>query len=92
MWAAAVLPSITTNFTDIRQLLQDVERYAQGAINLVLNMEQEGFAHAHFITHGPSVAARWNGSGRRNGRLVFTLRAPTASAYTVPVRFVLAAP
>jgi len=40
-----------------RHLSKDVERYAQGDINLILNMEQEGFAHAHYITHGPSVAA-----------------------------------
>jgi 4-hydroxyphenylpyruvate dioxygenase len=29
----------------------------QGSINLVINKEKEGFAHSHFITHGPSVAA-----------------------------------
>ena len=40
----------------------------------------------------PSVAARWVGSGRRTGRLVFTLRARAAGAYRLPVRFVLAAP
>jgi 4-hydroxyphenylpyruvate dioxygenase len=40
-----------------RHTSKDVERYAQGGINLILNMEQEGFAHSHFITHGPSVAA-----------------------------------
>ncbi len=34
-----------------------VSRWSQGAINLVLNSDQEGFAHAHQITHGPSVCA-----------------------------------
>lgn len=29
----------------------------QGAINLVINKEKEGFAHSHYITHGPSVCA-----------------------------------
>jgi 4-hydroxyphenylpyruvate dioxygenase len=40
-----------------RHRTKDVERFAQGGINLILNMEHEGFAHSHFITHGPSVAA-----------------------------------
>ncbi len=34
-----------------------VTRWSQGSINLVLNCDQEGFAHAHQITHGPSVCA-----------------------------------
>ncbi|MGA9038875.1 MAG: TIM barrel protein [Pseudolabrys sp.] len=34
-----------------------VSRWVQGAINLVINKEKEGFAHSHYITHGPSVCA-----------------------------------
>jgi 4-hydroxyphenylpyruvate dioxygenase len=34
-----------------------VERWTQGDINLVINREKEGFAHSHYITHGPSVCA-----------------------------------
>jgi 4-hydroxyphenylpyruvate dioxygenase len=34
-----------------------VTRWMQGAINLVINQEKEGFAHSHYITHGPSVCA-----------------------------------
>jgi 4-hydroxyphenylpyruvate dioxygenase len=34
-----------------------VERWTQGAINLVLNKEKEGFAHSHYIMHGSSVCA-----------------------------------
>jgi 4-hydroxyphenylpyruvate dioxygenase len=34
-----------------------VTRWSQGEINLVLNSDQEGFAHSHQITHGPSVCA-----------------------------------
>ena len=34
-----------------------VTRWTQGAINLVINREKEGFAHAHYVTHGPSVCA-----------------------------------
>jgi 4-hydroxyphenylpyruvate dioxygenase len=34
-----------------------VTRWVQGDINLVVNQEKEGFAHSHYITHGPSVCA-----------------------------------
>jgi 4-hydroxyphenylpyruvate dioxygenase len=34
-----------------------VTRWRQGAINLVINLEKEGFAHSHFVTHGASVCA-----------------------------------
>jgi 4-hydroxyphenylpyruvate dioxygenase len=34
-----------------------VTRWSQGSINLVLNCDKEGFAHAYQIAHGPSVAA-----------------------------------
>ncbi len=40
-----------------RHRSKDVTRWTQGAINLVINREKEGFAHSHFITHGPSVCA-----------------------------------
>lgn len=41
---------------------------------------------------GPSIAGRWNGSGLRTGRLVFSLRAGASGTYTVPMRFVLSTP
>jgi 4-hydroxyphenylpyruvate dioxygenase len=34
-----------------------VERWSQGAIELVINCDPEGFAHSHYITHGPGVCA-----------------------------------
>jgi 4-hydroxyphenylpyruvate dioxygenase len=34
-----------------------VARWSQGAINLVLNSDKEGFAHSHQLSHGPSVCA-----------------------------------
>jgi 4-hydroxyphenylpyruvate dioxygenase len=34
-----------------------VTHWSQGAIHLVLNSDQEGFAHSYQITHGPSVCA-----------------------------------
>lgn len=36
---------------------KQVTRWTQGAINLVINSEKEGFAHSHYITHGTSVCA-----------------------------------
>ena len=39
-----------------------------------------------------SVAGRWQGSGRRSGRLIFSLRAAAPGNYTLPVRFVLSTP
>src|SRR5437588_5577860 len=34
-----------------------VTRGTQGTINLLINSEKEGFAHSHYVTHGPSVCA-----------------------------------
>jgi 4-hydroxyphenylpyruvate dioxygenase len=34
-----------------------VTHWSQGAINLVLNNDRDGFAHSHQLTHGPSVCA-----------------------------------
>jgi 4-hydroxyphenylpyruvate dioxygenase len=36
---------------------RDVERWNQGAINLVVNKEERGFAHAFNLLHGPSICA-----------------------------------
>jgi 4-hydroxyphenylpyruvate dioxygenase len=36
---------------------KDVERWSQGKIELVINCEPDGFAHAHYATHGPGVCA-----------------------------------
>jgi 4-hydroxyphenylpyruvate dioxygenase len=34
-----------------------VERWSQGGIELVINCETDGFAHSHYVTHGPGVCA-----------------------------------
>ena len=34
-----------------------VERWSQGKVELVINCESDGFAHSHYITHGPGVCA-----------------------------------
>ena len=41
---------------------------------------------------GQTVVGRWHGSGLREGRLLFTLRANAAGSYVLPVRFVLSTP
>ena len=38
-----------------RHLSKSVELWRQGAINIVVNTEEEGFAHSAFVNHGPSV-------------------------------------
>ena len=40
-----------------RHLSKDVDLYAQGGINLIVNREREGFAHSFSLLHGPSVCA-----------------------------------
>ena len=39
-----------------------------------------------------TVVGRWQGSGLREGRLIFTLRVNAAGSYLLPVRFVLSTP
>jgi 3-dehydroshikimate dehydratase len=36
---------------------KDVQRWSQGDIELVINCEPDGFAHSHYVTHGPGVCA-----------------------------------
>jgi 4-hydroxyphenylpyruvate dioxygenase len=36
---------------------KDVDRWSQGAIDLVVNSEPDGFAHSHYVTHGAGVCA-----------------------------------
>ncbi|ANW03769.1 bifunctional sugar phosphate isomerase/epimerase/4-hydroxyphenylpyruvate dioxygenase family protein [Bradyrhizobium icense] len=36
---------------------KDVERWSQGHIELVVNCEPDGFAHSHYVAHGPGVCA-----------------------------------
>ena len=52
----------------------------------------EGLVSGHVHPVRTTVVGRWNGSGRRTGRLVFTLRAQAPGTYSMPVRFVLSAP
>lgn len=38
-----------------RHVTKSVELWRQGAVNIVVNTEKEGFAHSAFESHGPSV-------------------------------------
>ena len=40
-----------------RHKSKSVTRWAQGGINIVVNSDNEGFAHSYQISHGPSVCA-----------------------------------
>jgi 4-hydroxyphenylpyruvate dioxygenase len=56
-----------------------VELYRQGEVNLVLNLEDEGFAHAFYLLHGLSVAAiavRVEDAGRMAARATAMLAKP----------------
>ena len=52
----------------------------------------EGTLPGRVTAARPAVAGRWSGSGRRDGRLIFQLRAAARGSYILPVRFVLSAP
>ena len=54
--------------------------------------EGAGTLAGALVAAGPAVAGRWTGSGLRQGRLVFALRAGASGNYIVPVRFILSAP
>src|ERR1700675_1506093 len=40
-----------------RHRSKPVERWSQGAINLLINCSEEGFARSHYVTHGSGVCA-----------------------------------
>jgi 4-hydroxyphenylpyruvate dioxygenase len=40
-----------------RHRSKDVDLFSQGAINLIVNREREGFAHSFSLLHGPAVCA-----------------------------------
>jgi hypothetical protein len=54
--------------------------------------EGDGALGGTVATAGGTLAGRWIGSGLRNGRLLFSLRAAAPGTYTVAMRFVLSAP
>lgn len=54
--------------------------------------EGDGLLSGDVATSRATVVGRWQESGLREGRVIFTLRANAAGSYTLPVRFVLSTP
>jgi 4-hydroxyphenylpyruvate dioxygenase len=52
----AMLGSLGFAHTGVHRTKQ-VSRWQSGAVNLVVNAEQTGFAHSYNLTHGPSICA-----------------------------------
>lgn len=54
--------------------------------------EGQGMLAGSMAMGRSTVVGRWQGSGLREGRVVFTLRASAAGSYSLPVRIVLSTP
>ena len=54
--------------------------------------EGDGVASGGIQAGSPTVAGRWVGSGKRTGRLVFSLRSDARGEYSLPVMFSLSTP
>jgi hypothetical protein len=52
----------------------------------------EGMKTGTLTRSTSAVAASWEGSGQRHGRIIFTIHAPAPGLYRVPVHLVLATP
>ena len=60
--------------------------------DLTFTGEGDGVLAGSIATSQSTVVGRWQGSGIRAGRVIFTLRANAAGHYSLPVRFVLSTP
>jgi len=71
-----------------------IEPVVSSPVLSTLSFSGEGEGTRSGIVAGDrlSIAGQWSGSGVRQGRLVFTLRADAAGAFNVPIRLVLSAP
>lgn len=65
---------------------------AEADCALTFTGEGEGILAGVVSTAHGTIVGRWVGSGMREGRLIFTLRADAAGNYSLPVRFVLSTP
>lgn len=54
--------------------------------------EGDGMLAGSIAAAQSTIVGRWQGSGRREGRVIFKLRANAAGHYVLPVRFVLSTP
>jgi hypothetical protein len=71
--------------------LGPIDDGSEGSADVTFTGEGQGTNRGSLVVDGATPVARWIGSGLRTGRLTFTLRA-VAGRYTLPVRFLLAAP
>lgn len=60
--------------------------------SLSVSGEGDGLVSGDVRAAQTTVVGRWQGSGLRRGRLVFTLRANAPGRYAMPVRFVISTP
>lgn len=60
--------------------------------SITFSGDEPGTLAGELVPAASVVAGRWTGSGRRTGRLLFTLRASLEGTYLVPVQFLLASP
>jgi hypothetical protein len=63
-----------------------------GVARLALDGGSEGVVIADLPPSVQQTAARWTGSGRRAGRLVFALQASAPGRYSVPLRLAVSVP
>ena len=72
--------------------LEGPEGTPAGSADLRFTGEGHGLLAGSIAFGQSTVVGRWQGSGLREGRVVFTLRASASGSYTLPVRVVLSTP
>ena len=65
---------------------------ADADADLSFTGEGDGMLAGSVAIAQSTVAGRWQGSGLREGRIIFKLRANAAGSYSLPVRVVLSTP
>ena len=65
---------------------------ADAEMDLTFAGEGAGTLAGSIVSSQSAMVGRWRGSGVRDGRIVFTLRANAAGSYAVPLRLVLSTP
>lgn len=60
--------------------------------DLTFSGEGHGLLAGAIASAHSTVVGRWQGSGLREGRLIFTLRANATGTYSLPIRVVLSTP
>jgi hypothetical protein len=60
--------------------------------SLTFTGEGSGMLAGSIAAAESTAVGRWQGSGRREGRVIFTLRANAAGTYSLPLRLVLSTP